>query len=282
MRKFFSKAFFFNWFWILRQNVLNYLPKASSRVIKTVFYVSSGPLWEWVSFFLKFFESFWILSDNCPDLWLKFSAASPNVPSTCPKYFFGFFVNGSHVFFLTSDSGKKILFLKKNFRHFCWKCILSVPRTFWGVFIKNLLVFQFSFVFQATFIELPAEIFQQSSKTHFEPKRFELRRKVSTESSKRHFTCPEEHFYKNNMLTLWTNFRLWARKCLICGGNFAALISNLLFCPQMGNWMKNFEGNFTFSDIFRTSREHYFGFFGVSFEAWWSKLNSSSQDEHIH
>ena len=195
---------------------------------------------------------------------------------------FSFFLWMVLMFFLTSDSGEKTISFEKKFRHFCWNCILSVPRTFWGVFIQNVLVFQFSLVFQAKFIELPAEIFQQSSKMHFEPKLFEVWRNFSTESSKRHFKSPEEHIDKNNKLTLWNNFRLWARKCLICGGNFAALISNLLFCPQMGNWKNSFERIFTFSDFFRTSREHVFGFFGVSFEAWWSKLNSSSQDEHIH
>ena len=199
--------------------------------------------------FSEIFESFWILSDNCPNLWLKFSAAFPNVPSTCPKYFFGFFVNGSHVFFNFGLRQRKI-FLKKKFRHFCWNCILSVPRTFWGVFIKNVLVFQFSLVFQAKFIKLPAEIFQQSSKMHFEPKRFELRRKFSTESSKRHFTCPEEHFYKNNILTLWNNYRLWAMKCRICGGEFAALLSNLHFCLRMGNWKNSFERIFIFLIFF--------------------------------
>ena len=49
--------------------------------------------------FSEIFESFRTLSDNCPDLWLKFSAAFPNVHSTCPKDFFGFLVNGSHKFF---------------------------------------------------------------------------------------------------------------------------------------------------------------------------------------
>ena len=183
----------------------------------------------------------------------------PNVHSTCPKYFFGFFVKGSHVF-LTSDSGKKNCSFEKKFRHFCWNCILIVARTFWGVFIENVLVFQFSLVFQAKFIELPAEIFQQSSKMHFEPKLFELWRKFSTESSKRHFTCPEEHFYKNNMLTLWNNFRLWAGKCRICGGKFSALLSNLHFCLRMGNWKNSFERIFTFPDFFRTSREHFLVF----------------------
>ena len=75
-----------------------------------------------------------------------------------------------------------------------------------------------------------------------------------------HFTCAKEHFYKNIMLTLWNSFRIWARKCLICGGKFAALLSNLLFCLQMSKWKKNFEGNFTFSGFFWTSRE-YFWFF---------------------
>ena len=103
-------------------------------------------------------------------------------------------------------------------------------------------------------------MFQQSSKMHFEPKLFELWQKFSTESSKRHFTCPEEHFDKNNMLTLWNNFRLWARKCRICGGKFAALLSNLHFCLRMGNRKNSFERIFTFSDFVRTSREHFLVF----------------------
>ena len=75
-----------------------------------------------------------------------------------------------------------------------------------------------------------------------------------------HLTCPEEHFYKNIMLTLWNNFRFWARKYRICCGNFAALLTKLLFCHQMSNWKKKFEGNFTFSDFFWTSREHFLVF----------------------
>ena len=41
---FFKNNFSFNWVWILMQNVLNYQRKVSSRVVKTAFYVSSGPL----------------------------------------------------------------------------------------------------------------------------------------------------------------------------------------------------------------------------------------------
>ena len=74
--------------------------------------------------------------------------------------------------------------------------------------------------------------------------------KFSTKLSITHFTCPREHFYKNIMLTLWNNFRLWARKCRICGGTFAALLIKVLFCLQMGISKNSFEGNSTFSDFF--------------------------------
>ena len=62
------------------------------------------------------------------------------------------------------------------------------------------------------------------------------------------------------MLTLWNNFRLWARKCRICGGKFAPLLVKLLFGLQMVNWKNSFEGNFAFSDFFWTSREHFLVF----------------------
>ena len=91
----------------------------------------------------------------------------------------------------------------------------------------------------------------------FERRFFQHCRNFSTKLSKMKFTCPEIHFDKNIKLTLWNNFRLWARKCLICGRNFAALLSNLLFCLQMGNWKKSFERIFTFSDFFRTSKKHF-------------------------
>ena len=75
-----------------------------------------------------------------------------------------------------------------------------------------------------------------------------------------HFTCPEEHFYNNIMLTLWNNFRLWAKNRRIRGGKIAALLIKLLFCLQMGNWKNSFESNFTFSDFFRTTREQFLVF----------------------
>ena len=276
-----SKTIFFQWSLVFEAKCLELPATSFQQSCQNCFLRVQWTTLRMSFIFSEIFESFWILSDNCPDLWLKFSAAFPNVHSTCPKYFFGFFVNGSHVLFNFGLKRKKILVLKKKFRHFCWTCILSVPRTFWGVYIKNVLVFQVSLVFQAKFIELPAERFQQLSKLHFEPKLFKLWRNLSPESSKRHFRCPEEHFDKNNMLTLLNNFRLWARKCRICGGKFEALLSNLHFCLRMGNWKNSSERIFIFL-IFSDVQGTVFGFFVVSFQAWWSKLNSISQEEHIH
>ena len=113
------------------------------------------------------------------------------------------------------------------------------PRNFWWFFFKKLF-FQFSTENERSFFQL-CQIF-------------------STSLSKMNFTCPEKHFDKNNMLTLWNYFRLRARKCLTCGGKIAAVLSNLLFWLQMGNWKNNFERIFTFSDFFRTSREHFLVF----------------------
>ena len=78
------------------------------------------------------------------------------------------------MFYLTSDSSEKHIRFEKTFRHFCWNCILNVPRTFWGVFIENMFVFQFDLDFEA--------------------KLFEIWRNFPTESSKVQFTSPEEHF----------------------------------------------------------------------------------------
>ena len=81
------------------------------------------------------------------------------------------------MFYLTSDSSEKHIRFEKTFRHFCWNCILNVPRTFWGVFIENMFVFQFNMNFVAKF--------------------FEIWRNFSRKSSKMHFPCPEEHFDGN-------------------------------------------------------------------------------------
>ena len=94
----------------------------------------------------------------------------------------------------------------------------------------------------------------------FEQRFFQLRRNFSTKLSKMNFTCPENHFDKNIKLTLWNNFRLWERKCRICGGKFAALLSNLHFCLQMGNWKNSFERIFTFFWLFSDVQKHFLVF----------------------
>ena len=114
------------------------------------------------------------------------------------------------------------------------------PRTFWWISFFKKLFSQFSMDIQRSC--------------------FQLCRNVSTKSSKMSFTCPDEHYDKNILLTLWNNCGLWARKYWICGGKFAALLSNLHFCLQMGNWKNGLEWIFTFFDILWTSREHFLVF----------------------
>ena len=122
---------------------------------------------------------------------------------------------------------------------FCQNCILNVRE------LLNELFFQKHF--------FPFSM-------EFERKVFELCRNVSTKSSKMNFTCPDEHYDKNILLTLWNNCWLWAKEYRICSGKFAALLSNLHFCLQMSNWKNGFERLFTFFDFLWTSREHFLVF----------------------
>ena len=103
---FFQKQFFFQLSMDFDAKCLELPAKSFQQSCKNCFLRVQWTNLRMSIFFSEIFESFWTLSDNCPDLWLKFSAAFPNVHSTCRKYFFGFFVNGSHVF-LTSDSIEK-------------------------------------------------------------------------------------------------------------------------------------------------------------------------------
>ena len=99
LRKFFSKTIFFSiqfGFW--GKNVLSYQRKVSSRVVKSVFYVSSGPLWEWVSYFLKFSKVFELLAVNVWTSGWSFQQRFQTCILRVRRTFLVFFVNGSHVF----------------------------------------------------------------------------------------------------------------------------------------------------------------------------------------
>ena len=133
------------------------------------------------------------------------------------------------MFYLTSSSSERNLSSEKRVSSVWSKLPLNVRELFVELFFPN--------VFFSIQYGIWAMIYPALSK-------------FSTKLSKTHFTCPREHFYKNILLTLWNNFRLWARKCRICGGTFAALLIKLLFCLQMGISKNSFEGNFTFSDFF--------------------------------
>ena len=175
---FFQKQFFFNSVWILRQKCLELPAKSFQQSCQKCFLRVQWTTFRTIIVFSEIFESFWTLSDNCPDLWPKFSAALPNVHSTCPKDIL-FILWMVLMFYLTSDSSEKHIRFEKKFRHFCWNLRFKRPRTFWGVFIKNLFVSQF--------------------KMDYEAKIFEVWQNFSTESSKMQFTCPEEHFDENDV-----------------------------------------------------------------------------------
>ena len=57
-------------------------------------------------------------------------------------------------------------------------------------------------------------------------------------------------FTKNILLTLWNSFRLWARKCRICGGKFAGLLSNELYLFPNGQLEEYFCKKFYFLYFF--------------------------------
>ena len=198
---------------------------------------------QWTTFrtiivFSENFESFWTLSDNCPDLWPKFSAALPNVHSTCPKDIL-FILWMVLMFYLTSDSSEKHIRFEKKFRHFCWNCILSVRELFEEFLSRTCLFLNLNWIMRQKYSKF-GKIFQQN------------RQKCSLRVQRNTLT--------KTMLAFWNKFRFWARKDRICGGKIEALLSNLHYCLQMGTWKKNFEGNFTFSDFFWTSREHFLVF----------------------
>ena len=100
------------------------------------------------------------------------------------------------MFYLPSCSSERNLVLQKKISQFSQICILNVRELFRICFFKNFF-FHFSLEFERKF--------------------FELCRNFPTKSSKMHFACPDQHFDKNNMLTLWNNWRLRATKCSICG-----------------------------------------------------------------
>ena len=128
------------------------------------------------------------------------------------------------LFFLTSDSSEKIISFEKKFRPFCWNCILSVPRTFWGVFFKNVLVFQFSLVFQAKFIELPAEIFQQSSKCILSQNASNFG-ETFQQNRQKCILRVQRNTLTKTLLASWKKFHLWAKNFRIFAKKIAGVLS---------------------------------------------------------
>ena len=137
---FFQKQLFFSSVWILRQKCLELPAKSFQQSCQNCFLRVQWTTSRMSIIFSDFFESFWTLSDNCPDLWLKFSAAFPNVHSSCPKYFFGFFVNGFYVFLNFGLRQKNISFEKKN-SSFLLKLHFMRPENFLRSFYQKRVGF---------------------------------------------------------------------------------------------------------------------------------------------
>ena len=135
-RKFFSKTIFFQLSWDLEAKCLELPAKSFQQSCQNCFLPVQWTTLRMSIIFSENFESFWTLSDNCPDLWLKFSGAFPNVHSTCPKYLFAFFVNGSHIF-LTSDSSEKNISFEKKVSSFLLKLHFKRPENFLRSFYQK-------------------------------------------------------------------------------------------------------------------------------------------------
>ena len=138
---FFSKTSFFQWSLVFEAKCLELPATRFQQSCQNCFLRVQWTTLRMSFIFSEIFKSFWILSDNCPDLWLKFSAAFPNVPSKCPKYFFGFSCEWFSCFFLTSDSGEKNISFEKKFRHFFLKLHFKRPGNFLRSFYQKRVGF---------------------------------------------------------------------------------------------------------------------------------------------
>ena len=154
---------------------------------------------------------------------------------------------------------KKILVLKKMFGQFCQNCILNVRELFDELFFQKVL-FQFSMVFERRF--------------------FQLCRNFSTKLSKMHFMSPKKHFDKNIKLTLWI-FDFGQGNVWFAAENLQPCYQICSFVSRWAIWRIVLKEFLLFS-LFLDVQWIFFGFFAVSFEAWWSKLNFTSHEEHIH
>ena len=280
MRIFFSKTSFFQWSLVFEAKCLELPATRFQQSCQNCFLRVQWTTLRTSFIFSEIFKSFWFLSDNCPDLWLKFSAAFPSVPSKCPKYFFGFSCEWFSCFFLTSDSGEKNISFEKKFRHF-FEIAFSACREPLEEFLsKTCWFFRLVWFFRQNLLNSGRKYFSNRQKCILS----------------QNFSNFGETFQQNCQKGILNVQRNTFRKtiCWLCEttsdfgqGNvlFAAEILQPCYqiCTFVSGWaigrivLKEF-----FFLIFSDVQGTFFGFFVVSFQAWWSKLNSTSQEEHIH
>ena len=210
-------------------------------------------------FFRNFQTCFRTLIDNRPDLWQKISAALPKLHSTCPKNFSIFFAKFCHVSFNFVFERKKILVLKKVSSNLS-KLHSKRPRTFWGIFFSKSFFFNLVWNLSKDFSSF-VEIFQQNCQ------KWILRVQRITSRKTLSWLCETiSDFGKGNV-------------------GFAA--ENLQPCYQICTFVSRWAiGKIVLKEfllflIVFGRPKTFFGFSVVSFKAWWSKLNSTSQEEHI-
>ena len=213
-------------------------------------------------YFFRFLQNcFRALNDNPPDLWRKVSAASRKLHSTCRKNFSIFWQNFV-MFHLTScSSEKKLSFWKRSFVSFVKVAFWTSENFLRKSIQKNDFFSNLICIFSQNYTNF-GEIFQQNRQHAFYVCRGTLLQKHYVDFVKQFPTLGKE---LSDLL----------RK--LC-----SLVSKTAFLSPDEQFEEEFWRKFYFFWFFSDVQGTFFGFFGVSLEAWWSKLNSTSQDEHIH
>ena len=204
--------------------------------------------------FFWIFRKFLNLSDNCPDLWLKFSAALPNVHFTCPRDFFVFFLWMVLMFYLTSDSSEIYFSFEKKFRRFCWNCISSVPRIFWEFLSKTCWFFSLVWFLKQKLLNSRRKYFNSRQKCILSENFSNFGEETFGQNRQKFFSPVQRNTLTKTLLASWNKFHPWARNFRICAGKFPGILSYEQYLFPDGQLEECFRKKFYFFIFSRTSR----------------------------
>ena len=185
-------------------------------------------------------------SDKCLDLWLKFSAAFPNVHSSCPKYFFGFFVNGSHVCFKLRTQAKKILVLKKKFVIFVEIAFFASRELFDEFLSKTCRFFSLVWFFRQNLLNSRRKYFSSRQKCILSQNVPNFGENFQ-QNRQKDIIRVQRNTLTKTLLASRNKFHLWAKSFRICAGKFAGLLSYEHYLFADGQLEEYFCKNFYFS-----------------------------------